>query len=105
MAKSINSALVGILVGEGSLDIWEPVDAPEWDGPDDPRAAITLDDLLRMSSGLEWEASYSDLSETQPGFRGPRQRRVVHGHDSPALRPLWAAVRPGRTALYDAFGV
>lgn len=60
MAKSINSALVGILVGEGRLDIWQPVDAPEWDDPDDPRAEITLDQLLRMSSGLEWEESYTD---------------------------------------------
>ncbi|MCZ7529018.1 MAG: beta-lactamase family protein [Acidimicrobiia bacterium] len=60
MAKSINSALVGILVGEGRLDITEPVDAPEWSEPGDPRAEITLDELLRMSSGLEWEESYED---------------------------------------------
>lgn len=26
MVKPINSALVGILVGEDKLDIWEPVD-------------------------------------------------------------------------------
>jgi CubicO group peptidase (beta-lactamase class C family) len=60
VAKSINSALIGILVGQGELDIWEPVDAPEWQEPDDPRAAITLDHLLRMSSGLEWSESYED---------------------------------------------
>lgn len=60
MAKSINSALVGILVGQGKIDITEPVDAPEWSAPDDPRAEITLDQLLRMSSGLEWDESYSD---------------------------------------------
>jgi CubicO group peptidase (beta-lactamase class C family) len=60
MAKSITSALVGILVREGRLDITEPVEAPEWSEPGDPRAEITLDHLLRMSSGLEWEESYSD---------------------------------------------
>ncbi len=60
MAKSITSSLVGILVGEGRLDVWEPVDAPEWAEPGDPRAAITLDHLLRMSSGLEWNESYAD---------------------------------------------
>ncbi len=60
MAKSINSALVGILVGEGRLDVEEPVGAPEWSEPGDPRADITLDHLLRMSSGLEWEESYTD---------------------------------------------
>ncbi len=60
MAKSINAALIGMLVGEGRLDIFEPVDAPEWSAPDDPRGAITLDQLLRMSSGLAWEESYVD---------------------------------------------
>jgi len=60
VAKSITSSLVGILVGQGRLDIAEPIAAPEWSEPDDPRAEITLDHLLRMSSGLEWEESYSD---------------------------------------------
>lgn len=62
MAKSINSALVGILVGEGKVDISQPFPAPEWRSPGDPRAEITWDELLRMSSGLAWKESYDDPS-------------------------------------------
>lgn len=57
-AKSITHALVGILVGQGRLDIHAPADAPEWREPGDPRAAITLDQLLRMSSGLRFVEDY-----------------------------------------------
>jgi CubicO group peptidase (beta-lactamase class C family) len=59
MAKSITHALVGIVVGDGRLDIHAPADVPEWRGPGDPRAAITLDQLLRMSSGLAFTEAYA----------------------------------------------
>jgi CubicO group peptidase (beta-lactamase class C family) len=59
MAKSITQALVGLAVGDGRLDIRRPADAPAWRAPGDPRAAITLDHLLRMSSGLAWIEDYS----------------------------------------------
>ena len=58
MAKSITHALAGILVGDGRLDIFAPADAPEWRGAGDPRGAITLDQLLRMSSGLKFTEVY-----------------------------------------------
>ena len=59
-AKSITQALVGILVREGKIDIHAPADVPEWQAADDPRAAITLDMLLRMSSGLKFAEDYVD---------------------------------------------
>jgi CubicO group peptidase (beta-lactamase class C family) len=59
MAKSITQALVGILVGDGLIDIHAPADVPEWKEPGDPRGAITLDQLLRMSSGLKFVEDYS----------------------------------------------
>jgi len=58
MAKSITQALAGILVGDGKLDIFAPADAPEWRAAGDPRGAITLDQLLRMSSGLKFTEAY-----------------------------------------------
>jgi hypothetical protein len=54
MTKSAMGALIGIRVREGKLDPYAPAPVPEWRGEGDPRAAITLDQLLRMSSGLEF---------------------------------------------------
>lgn len=59
-AKSITQALIGILVREGKIDIHALADVPEWQSPDDPRRAITLDQLLRMSSGLKFAEDYVD---------------------------------------------
>ena len=59
MAKSITQALVGILVGDGRLDILATADVPEWREAGDPRGAIKLDHLLRMSSGLAFVEAYS----------------------------------------------
>ena len=60
MAKSITHALVGILVRDGKLDIHRPAPVPEWQGAGDPRKEITLDQLLRMSSGLHFVEDYVD---------------------------------------------
>ncbi|MCB1647444.1 MAG: serine hydrolase [Pseudomonadales bacterium] len=58
MAKSITQALTGILVQQGKLDIHAPAPVPEWQG--DERRHITLDQLLRMCSGLEFNEDYVD---------------------------------------------
>lgn len=63
MSKSVTNALVGLLVKEGRLDIRQPAPVPEWSAEDDPRRAITLDQLLRMSSGLAFEESYAPFAD------------------------------------------
>ena len=60
MAKSITQALVGILVGDGRLDLHAPVLLDGWEGADDPRSAITMDHLLRMVPGTEFNEDYVD---------------------------------------------
>jgi hypothetical protein len=55
MTKSVMNALAGILVKEGRLSMDVPVPIAEWQGPRDPRCRITLDQLLRMSSGLRFD--------------------------------------------------
>ena len=57
MTKTVINALVGILVKDGRLAVNRPAPVPEWQSADDPRRAITLDQLLRMSSGLQFEES------------------------------------------------
>ena len=59
-AKSITHALIGILARDGLIDVHAPADVPEWQGSDDPRRKITLDQLLRMSSGLKFAEDYVD---------------------------------------------
>ncbi len=61
MSKSITNSLVGILVKEGKLDVMQPAPVKEWQREDDPRRRITLDQLLRMSSGLKFEEVYAPL--------------------------------------------
>jgi CubicO group peptidase (beta-lactamase class C family) len=60
MAKSFTNALTGVLVNQGKLDIRTPALVPEWKKPGDPRGAITVDMLLRMSSGLSFYEEYAD---------------------------------------------
>ncbi len=63
MAKSFTSALIGILVTQGKLNINQPAPVPEWKDPGDPRHDITLKDLLQQTSGLDFEENYSKSSD------------------------------------------
>ena len=58
MAKSITHAAVGILVGDGLLDVDAPARVPEWTGT--PKAEITTLQLLEMRSGLRFVEDYVD---------------------------------------------
>jgi len=73
LAKSVMNALVGILVGQGRLDLAAPAAVPEWQAADDPRRQITLDQLMRMVSGLRFteEAGQPLGDVTQMLMRSP----------------------------------
>jgi len=75
VAKSFTNALLGILVRQGRLRTEQPVRAPEWKQPADPRAALLVDDLLRMESGI-------DAPETGSGFDPVSQ--MLYGKDDMA---------------------
>lgn len=60
MSKSVTSALVGILIGQGKLSLRAPAPVPEWREPDDPRRLITLEQLLWMSGGLRFSETYAE---------------------------------------------
>lgn len=63
MAKSVTQALVGTAVKEGWLSLEDRALMPNWQG-DDPRAQITLNDMLRMNSGLHFVEDYADANST-----------------------------------------
>lgn len=52
MGKSITATLMGRLIETGAYDLWQSAPIAEWQQAGDPRRAIRIADLLRMSSGL-----------------------------------------------------
>jgi CubicO group peptidase (beta-lactamase class C family) len=61
MTKSVMNALTGIMVREGKLSIHDTALLPQWRAPDDPRSSISVDHLLRMTSGLKFDENYVNL--------------------------------------------
>jgi CubicO group peptidase (beta-lactamase class C family) len=94
MAKSVIAALAGILIGEGKLSREARAPVREWSDPDDPRHAITLDQLLRMNSGLVFKEAYdTGESDTNMQYRGGDYASYT------AAKPLEAA--PGTKFNYS----
>lgn len=98
VTKSVTNALVGILVRDGRLAVTANALAPEWRAADDPRRAITLDDLLRMRSGLDLgDSMNADLAS----LWNPSNRALFVERDmaaAAARAPLCA--RPGTDWSY-----
>jgi len=67
--KSVTNALLGVLVRQGKLDMKAPAPIPAWADPRDPRRAITPDQLLRMTSGLDAGQSLVHVSPFDPAAR------------------------------------
>lgn len=61
MTKSILATLYGILEHQGKLQVNTPAPVREW--AEDDRKNITLNHLLRMESGLEWDETYDKISD------------------------------------------
>ena len=61
VAKSITGSLTGVMVQNHGLDITLPTGLEEWSG--DERKEITINDLLRMESGLDFAEDYKPLAD------------------------------------------
>src|SRR5262249_46532603 len=55
MTKSVVNAFIGILVRQGVVAVKQPAPVAAWQTAGDPRAAIDIDQLLGMVSGLPWD--------------------------------------------------
>jgi CubicO group peptidase (beta-lactamase class C family) len=64
LTKTVTSALVGVLAGEGRLKVDAPAPVAAWRRAGDPRGGITVDNLLRMDSGLAAEETDSGFDPT-----------------------------------------
>ncbi len=63
MTKSVMAGLIGILVKDGRLTLEQPVGSALGWPATDPRARITIADLLAMSSGLKFNEGYGAVSD------------------------------------------
>lgn len=61
MTKSVTAAIIGTLIKEGKLAHDGSALFPPWKG--DARGTIKLDDLMAMSSGLEFNEDYGDVTD------------------------------------------
>lgn len=61
MTKSITATYFGILQYQSKINIKNPAPVQEW--ATDERAKITLNNLLQMNSGLEWEERYDKICD------------------------------------------
>ena len=53
VAKSIAATVIGAAVQEGIIDVDDAAGLAAWDAEGDPRAGVTIERLLHMSSGLD----------------------------------------------------
>lgn len=72
LTKTMTNALLGILAEKGRLKPSDPAPIKQWQTPGDPRGTITIEHLMRMASGL-------DFDETNSGF--DRSSRMLYLDD------------------------
>jgi CubicO group peptidase (beta-lactamase class C family) len=95
MSKSVTASLIGTLIASGQLKLDDPAPVPEWTIAGDPRHAITLRNLLNMSSGLAFKEPYDPGSDSTA--------MLFSSHDMAgyaATRPL--AHKPGTAWSYSS---
>jgi CubicO group peptidase (beta-lactamase class C family) len=95
MTKSVLGGLVGVLVGEGRLSIEGKSLMPQWPAQD-PRADISVEDLLRMRSGLRFSEVYSDFSSDVIEMLFNRADTAAYAASRPLDHP------PGTTWSYSS---
>lgn len=86
MAKTVTGVLIGMLVSDGLLALDAPAPVPLWQRPGDPRAEITVRQLLQMRSGLRHTES------GDPPYESSEVRMIfLDGRDDMAR---WAEEQP-----------
>ena len=98
MTKSLTAALAGVLVQEGALDLKASGQIAAWSRPGDPRRSITVENLLRMESGL-------DFDETNSGFDA--NTHMLYLEDDMVAHALRAnrIAAPGERWAYSSSGI
>jgi CubicO group peptidase (beta-lactamase class C family) len=61
MTKSILSTVFGVMQHQGKINVLDKAPIATWQ--DDSRKNITINNLLQMNSGLEWDENYDEISD------------------------------------------
>lgn len=89
MTKSLTGTLMGVLIHQGDYELWQSAPVPEWQTPSDPRQAIRIGDIMRMSSGIRIRAPQDPDYDASIGY--PDHLYLYTGS---ANSFAWAATRP-----------
>lgn len=87
MTKGALNALVGLRIKDGKIALTDRALLPEWRGEGDKRRDISLDQLLRMESGLEFDESYDDPLADVTVMLFARGDMAKFAADKPLLHP------------------
>lgn len=93
MTKTVQATVVGALEQERRLNLYAPVPIAEWSGANDPRKAIALADLMRMSApiscGNRQKGWFDHAAWRRDGY--PESLYVFNGPDDAYA---WSINRP-----------
>lgn len=89
MGKSLAATLIGVLIRQGVYELYQPAPVPEWQAGGDPRRAIRIADILRMSSGLRCRAPQDPDADPSIGYYDH-----LYLYTGTADSFEWAATRP-----------
>jgi CubicO group peptidase (beta-lactamase class C family) len=95
MGKSVTGALIGTLVETKRLGLDAPAPVAAWRGAGDPRGAITLRQLLIMTSGLKFDERYVPGDDALPMLFFSRDM-AAYAAGQPLVHP------PGKTWAYSS---
>jgi CubicO group peptidase (beta-lactamase class C family) len=88
VAKSVVDAMIGILARQGRLQIFAPAPVPPWLGAGE-RAKITIDNLLRMNAGFDFDEGVFPSPASHAWYREPDTARFAD--TTPLKTPVGAA--------------
>ena len=89
MGKSLTGSLMGVLIQQGVYELWQPAPIPQWQSAGDPRQAIRIGDIMRMSSGIRIRAPQD--RDFDPSLGYPDH---VYLYTGSVNSFEWAATRP-----------
>jgi CubicO group peptidase (beta-lactamase class C family) len=89
MGKSLTGTLMGVLIQQGEYELWQSAPVPEWQGEGDPRQAIRIGDIMRMSSGIRIHAPGDPDFDPEQGYPDH-----LYFYTATANSFEWAATRP-----------